>query len=98
MTNDITVRITGKIDAMNWTFGIVGGVPFEAKIFDEPSKYGINKGRISKLYIKDVCSYDRGWNEKPHTKRGKELLRAVLEQFAVKKPTEQTRAGRITEK
>lgn len=46
---------------------------FEAQIlsFDEPSEYGINEGRISKLWIRDnknhktVCNYDRGWDVEP---------------------------------
>lgn len=43
---------------------------YEAAIvsFDKPSVYGINNGKISKLYIKrqdnnkTVCSYDRGFD------------------------------------
>jgi hypothetical protein len=39
--------------------------------FDEPSQYGIDKGKISKLWIKDkksgkvVCNYDRDWDVEP---------------------------------
>ena len=37
--------------------------------FDNPSTYGIDKGKISKLFIKKdekvVCNYDRGWDVKP---------------------------------
>lgn len=36
-----------------------------AKIFDEPSPYGIKGGRISKLQIEGICSYDRGWDVEP---------------------------------
>ena len=39
------------------------------KAYDEPSEYGINEGKISKLMIqmegKTVVNYDRGWNIKP---------------------------------
>ena len=39
------------------------------KVFDEPSRYGIDGGRISKLTLKRkgeiVCNYDRGWDMKP---------------------------------
>lgn len=47
----------------------------EAKVFEKPSKYGIDEGRISKLYlrrnhypfvIKDtIALYDRGWVIEP---------------------------------
>ena len=38
--------------------------------FDEPSKYGINGGRISKLCITNkkgdwLANYDRGWDVEP---------------------------------
>lgn len=45
-----------------------------AAVFEEPSKYGINNGKISKLDIIekdnngnriDYCRYDRGWDTKP---------------------------------
>lgn len=39
------------------------------KSFDEPSRWGINNGRISKLMIKIdgkiVANYDRSWDIKP---------------------------------
>ena len=40
-----------------------------AKVYDEPSMYGINEGRISKLQIKidgvAVVEYERGWVLEP---------------------------------
>lgn len=42
---------------------------YMAKVYDEPSVYGINEGRISKLQIKidgvAVAEYDRGWALEP---------------------------------
>ena len=39
------------------------------KVYDEPSEYGINEGKISKLTIKidgvTTACYDRGWDLKP---------------------------------
>jgi len=39
------------------------------KVFDEPSKFGIEGGKVSKLMLKRdgkvVCNYDRGWDIKP---------------------------------
>lgn len=45
---------------------------YEAVVFDEGSKYGINGGRVSKLYMCDegnkcLCNYDRGWDIEPST-------------------------------
>lgn len=40
------------------------------KAYDEPSAYGINEGKISKLLIKIdgkvVASYERGWDVEPN--------------------------------
>lgn len=60
-----------------WKEGTIG-IPVEgktiiahylAKVYDEPSCYGINEGRISKLQIKidgvTVVEYDRGWELEP---------------------------------
>ncbi len=55
----------------NWTFGHIGPFRFEVKRFDEPSVFGIDGGRISKLWLtwKDsygtVAAYDRGWDKLP---------------------------------
>ena len=39
------------------------------KVFDEPARFGIEEGRISKLILKRkgevVCNYDRDWDIKP---------------------------------
>lgn len=63
--------------------------PFEASIlsFDEPSEYGIDNGRISKLYIvertrtlKVVCNYDRGWDVRP-SKEVKEFYDKIIKKY-----------------
>lgn len=45
-------------------------IQYWVKAFDEPSDYGINDGRISKLTIKvngqTTVNYDRGWDIKPN--------------------------------
>ena len=55
--------------------------------FDEPSRYGIDNGRISKLYIvertrtlKVVCNYDRGWIVKP-SKEVKEFYDRIIKKY-----------------
>lgn len=39
------------------------------KVFDDPSQFGIDGGRISKLMLKRngeiVCNYDRSWDIEP---------------------------------
>ena len=39
------------------------------KVYEEPSMFGIDGGKISKLMLKRdskvVCNYDRGWDIKP---------------------------------
>jgi len=39
------------------------------KVFDEPSQFGVDGGKVSKLmlkrYGKVVCNYDRGWDIEP---------------------------------
>ena len=46
-----------------------GVAHYWAKVYDEPSCYGIDEGRISKLTIKingkTVVNYDRGWDIEP---------------------------------
>ena len=55
--------------------------------FDEPSRYGIDNGRISKLYIvertrtlKVVCDYDRGWDVRP-SKEVKEFYDKIIKKY-----------------
>ena len=39
------------------------------KVYEGPSAFGINGGKVSKLMLKRngkiVCNYDRGWDVKP---------------------------------
>jgi len=63
------VRIK-EIPDTNWVQGKCGKCTFEAKVFDERSKYGINEGRVSKLTIYDknnswLANYDRDWDIEP---------------------------------
>lgn len=63
-----------------WVGGKCGDYDFEAKVYDNGSKFGIDNGRVSKLAIwdgeerqysssfVDVCSvyYEREWLKKPN--------------------------------
>ena len=62
-----------------WSEGTIGvpasvagkptAVHYWVKHYKNPSKYGINNGRISKVMLKIdgeiVCNYDRGWDIQP---------------------------------
>jgi len=57
------IKIT-KTDGA-WVMGTYGEFNFGAKIFDQPSQFGICEGRVSKLHVTDqndklVYNYDRG--------------------------------------
>jgi hypothetical protein len=47
--------------------------------------FGIEQGRISKLQVwrggQSVMHYDRGWDEKPASRRGRKVLREILAGF-----------------
>ena len=47
-------------------------VHYSIKLFGEPSEFGINNGKISKLQLKQdgeiVANYDRGWDIYPDHK------------------------------
>ena len=73
-----------------WNEGIlqVDGkqVYFQAKVYDEGSQFGINNGRISKLYAsvngKVLFTYDRGWDVKPKDAFSQDALNELLAKFA----------------
>lgn len=56
-------------------------VHYILKVYDEPSEFGINSGKISKLQLKQdgeiVANYDRGWDIYPTTKEA-ELALCIL--------------------
>lgn len=78
-----TVEVKGRRSNSNWVHGTVtvddgSKFDFEAKVYDEPSQFGIETdrfpggGNISKLgvsraggdwYSSQVLTYDRGWDE-----------------------------------
>ncbi len=50
-----------------WLIGTFRGLRVSAKVYDEPSQFGIEGGRVSKLWIKNdltgiEVNYDRGWD------------------------------------
>lgn len=85
------ISVTGTKKALNvWTLAkaTVNGREFKIQMvrFDEPSRFGIRDGRVSKLWAKEengaeVINYDRGWDIRPNTSEGKVLLAAIIKQF-----------------
>lgn len=61
-----------KVRKDGWVTGNVGAYEFQAKVFSEGSIYGINDGRVLKLYLKKqqqpVAVYDRKWEKLPTDK------------------------------
>jgi len=63
---------------------------FQAKVFDNGSKFGINHGRISKLTVwknelgrRDsdrviIANYDRGWDVQPTDETAKDVLQRIV--------------------
>lgn len=76
----------------NWIEGSLGKFKFVAKVFSEPSTFGIKDGHISKLQICDTSqphwgfdgcylNYDRGWDIRPANEPEREFLNQLLEAF-----------------
>ncbi len=88
---NVEINIVGTKDALNtWTLGraTVDGKTYKIQMvrFDEPSMYGIRKGKISKLYIADadrnmVANFDRGWDVRPKTAEVKAIVAAIAKKF-----------------
>jgi hypothetical protein len=71
----------------HWVSGSCGTYSFQAKVYDTGSKYGIGKGRISKLNIWDtadrsrkniIVNYDRGWDIQPSSNDEFTVYGAIL--------------------
>ena len=83
MSNQIVItRRSG-----NWVSGNIGDYTFEIKVFEQPSEFGIDEGRVSKLWIARrrtfgvVASYDRGWDKLPRFDDEIEVTQALIDQF-----------------
>lgn len=78
-----------------WSEGIIGipasvdgkpiAVLYWVKHYKNPSIFGINNGRISKLMLKIenqiVCNYDRGWDVYPTCKAAEAALEILLYEY-----------------
>ncbi len=60
-------KFTMRDLSYGWVEGEYEGRRYQAKVYDEPSDYGINGGRVSKLWVRGTTyntfiNYDRGWD------------------------------------
>ena len=88
---EVHLEIDHKRDANGWTTGYIGVGDncyyVEIKYFDEPSRFGIKGGRVSKLWVSDedtkeeILWYERGWVTKPQDPESKAILKAILKEF-----------------
>lgn len=76
----------------NWFIGTISGYSYQVKVTAEDSQWGINEGRIIKLFVTDmpkddspgkteIIVYERGWSVYPKTTEHEEILDALYEYF-----------------
>ena len=77
----------------NWFTGTISGYPFQVKVTDEGSVWGIDNGRIIKLfvtekpegssskYLNELISYERGWDVYPEAGELEDIIDALVEFF-----------------
>ena len=77
----------GLFHTNNWKQETKGDYVADILCFDEPSQYGIKKGRISKLCIRNkrnrgdwLCNYDRGWDVRP-AKEVKDFYDEIIKKY-----------------
>lgn len=77
-----------------WDCGHIGTYRYEVKVYDNPSYWGINNGRISKLYLyrkdgKIVLEYERGWSHGgPRCGTHKKAVFSILKKYPGYLPTQ----------
>ncbi len=68
-----------------WKNGKIDNCEYWVKRYDEPSTYGIEEGRISKLTVnrdgREIMSYDRGWDVEPQTDADRDVLAKIMAKF-----------------
>lgn len=80
-----SITITAIRD--HWTRGTYGPFEFEVKHWPEPSVFGIDEGRISKLWVTrrtsytTVAAYDRGWDRLPRFDDEMDAVSAIIDRF-----------------
>ena len=74
-----------------WTFGIVARgserFTFEVKRCEDATVFGIDQGRIVKLWIATaigytpIATYERGWDRLPRCEEHWEVTQAIIDRF-----------------
>lgn len=68
-----------------WTKGTINGFNFQVKHFPDGSVFGIDGGRISKLWIekggKTYANYDRGWDILPADDGSAQAYNELLKKY-----------------
>lgn len=68
-----------------WTKGTINGFEYQVKHFEDGSTFGIDGGKISKLWIakggKEYANYDRGWDVFPTDAEAKAVYDALIEKY-----------------
>ena len=88
-----------------WIMGTIDGMEFEAKVYDDGSEYGIDDGRVVKLFVhrdnpyREYIAYERGWVKYP-SKRYEDYLDSLLLLCEMLPPSESWKVinGRIVDK
>ena len=65
-----------------WKHGKINECEYWIKHYDEPSIFGIEEGKVSKLTVKrggcEIINYDRGWDLEPLTDEDQAILALIL--------------------
>ena len=56
------MKILSPHDETGWVTAIINGRWVQAKVYDEPSRFGINNGRVSKCVIGKTSTRDQNKN------------------------------------
>ena len=68
-----------------WTKGKINGFDYTIKHFAEGSVFGIDEGKISKLWIgkngKTYANYDRGWDVLPTDPEAIKVYNELLKKY-----------------
>lgn len=65
--------------------GKMAACHYKVKYYTEPSRFGIEGGRISKLTIrregKFTCNYDRGWDMEPEDEATRTAVALLMKEY-----------------
>lgn len=60
---------------------------YQMKHFEEPSEFGIDGGRVSKLFLRETksgeiaCNYDRGWDIEPTSTEAETAYKILIMKY-----------------